>query len=84
MSIEDHIFTGNGILGAESNGDAIRVFVIGSKGTTLTKLDVIAMTKHFKFNAHDVQCSEHIALQKYCQKLEDEIIAVNNTSKRLS
>ena len=28
--------------------------------------------------------SEYEELQKYCQKLEDEIIAANNTSKRLS
>jgi len=40
----------------------------------LYKRDVIALAKHFKLNAHDIGCSEHIALQKYCQKLEDEII----------
>lgn len=89
MSIEKHEFI-DYVLGSVLNADeaVVSLEVEHADWFALYKSDVIALAKHFKLNTHDIQCSEHIALQKYCAQLEDEIIdiqtTINNTSKRLS
>ncbi|MEE8288969.1 MAG: hypothetical protein V3R25_06105 [Nitrosomonadaceae bacterium] len=38
----------------------------------LHKHDVIAMAKHFKLTAHDIDCQEFKALQKYSDSADEE------------
>jgi len=86
MSIEDYKFKWMPNVYIDTDGDL--GFEINSTNYWIDKSDAIALAKHFKVNAHDIQCSEYTELQKYCQQLEDELIDiqtnVKNTSTRLS
>ncbi len=46
----------------------------------LSKQDIIAMAKHFKLNAHDIECSEHKALCADLNQVDedhfDEIVEI--------
>ncbi len=89
MSIEDYKFSDMyepKVLSA--NETAIVLDTKDLPWVALSKADIIMLTKEAKLTAHDIECSEHAELQKYCQQLEDELIDIqtttNNTSTRLS
>lgn len=86
MSIEDYKFSDSEVGGCRIIGDEIYIDDddYDMSAISINKHDVIALAKHFKLNAHDVQCSEHIALQKHCQELEDNIEALESSSNNRS
>ncbi len=93
MSIEDYEFSGDicppKVLNA--NQTAVVLETIG-KWLALDKNDAIALAKHFKLTAHDIECSEFKALQDYSNQADedhwDECIKIqadkNKINKRLS
>ena len=45
--------------------------IAGSSWVFFDKDDVIALAKHFKLNAHDIECQEHIALQNDADAIDE-------------
>lgn len=66
MSIENYKFSDDDMLLLSNLDDDILHLTIrrGSIGSILelNRLDVIAMAKHFKLTAHDIECTEYQAL----------------------
>lgn len=69
IDIESHEFKDEDVH-AQIQGD--EVWLVATAYSAVNKADVIALAKHFNLNAHDIDCSEHKALQEYYAQIEED------------
>lgn len=75
-----------------ANDTAVTLNVKDLRWLALFPEDVIALAKHFKLTAHDIDCSEFKALQAYSDQADEDHFdecakiraSVNNINKRIS
>lgn len=80
FSIKEHEFSDYAMHKAVcANSIAVTINVNSAPWIALYKDDAIALAKHFKLNAHDIECQEYIALQKYYAQVEED--AFDNDAK---
>lgn len=92
MSIDEHEFNDNDISIIDSTSDLSVLELAVDRDSSgffyLEKEDAIALAKHFKLNAHDIDCSEFKALQDdsnaideahfdECAKLRTQVAELN-------